>query len=103
MTYDQYWYGDVCMVRAFYQAEKIRRQNADEMAWLHGLYVYQALTATVGNIGNKGKKIEYPQEPLYKPEPITKIDKKKQEEQDAIFAKAWMSQLVEVGKNWGKK
>ena len=103
MTYEQYWYGDVWMVRAFYEADKIRKQEMDAQAWLHGLYVYKAISATVGNIGNKGQKIEYPKEPLYKPEPMDRIEKEQQEEQDAIAAQAWMERLVQTGKNWGKK
>jgi hypothetical protein len=103
MTYEQYWYGDVHMVRAFYEAEKLRRQTMDEMAWLHGLYTYKALAATVGNIGNKGKSIEYPREPIYKPELSDRLSKEKREQEEVDAAKAWMSQLVSVGKNWGNK
>lgn len=103
MTYDQYWYGDVHMVRAFYEAHKLRQQDIDSVAWLHGMYVYKALAATVGNIGNKGPKIEYPTEPMYKPEPTNKLDKQMQEEKDAVFAAEWMEKLVQKGKNWGKK
>ena len=102
MTYDQYWYGDPHMVRAFFEAEKIRQQRVDAEAWLFGIYTYKALAATVGNIGNKGAKIEYPAEPLYKPEQEETAPTEAEEDKEIALAKAWMEQLVEVGKNWGK-
>ena len=99
MTYDQYWYGDPLMVRAFFKADKLRQKRVNEEAWLYGAYVYHALAATVGNMGNKKGEtpIKYPTEPMEIDRP-----KEKQEENDALFAEAWMTQFVEVGKNWGK-
>lgn len=103
MTYEQYWYGDPLMVRAFYKADKLRQKRMNEQAWLYGAYVYRALAATVGNMGKKKgeKPIEYPKEPIETEVSPEKTEK--QEENEALIAKAWMTQFVQIGKNWGKK
>lgn len=65
MTYEQYWYGDPLMVRAFYAADKLRQEQKDADAWLNGIYVLKALDATVCNMFRKGKKLaEYPNMPI---------------------------------------
>ena len=63
MTYEQFWYGDPWMVRAYAQAYKLKRQLADEDAWLIGLYVTKAVgTALTGAFSNKQAK--YFEKPL---------------------------------------
>ena len=105
MTYDQYWYGDPLMVRAFYKADRLRQERMDEEAWINGFYVLQALDV-FGNAFRKSGQdpSEYPKEPLT-------ITKRKQEEQEraekekereAQWALAWMSTFVQAGKGWGK-
>lgn len=106
MTYEQYWYGDPLMVRAFCKADKLRRERADEEAWEHGLYVLSALNATVGNMFKKQGQtpFEYPSEPFsltIKKEKAKKTEE--DEEKEALWAKAWMSSFVQAGKNWSKK
>lgn len=106
MTYEQYWYGDPLMVRAFWKADKIRRERGDEAAWLSGLYVLNALNATVGNMFRSPgqQSAEYPAEPFLKRKEREKRERtEREEEQDAIWAKAWMTQFVDAGKNWGKQ
>lgn len=101
MTYDQYWYGDPQMVRAFYEAYKLKKQRENEIAWLHGLYNYQALSIALYNAfrdPKKGEKEEnYPSKP---------IDFSKQEEMDEevelALAESYMNSIVRAGKNWGK-
>ena len=106
MTYDQYWYGDPLMVRAFYKAEKIRQKRVNEEAWLHGAYVYRALDATVGNTMRKkgANPAEYPKEPLSldAEEDDTLLSKEEREEQEINYAKAYMMNMVMAGKNWHK-
>lgn len=106
MTYEQYWYGDPLMVRAFYKADRLRRIREDEAAWVHGMYVLNALDATVGNMFRKNGQspIEYPKEPY-----LVKKEREAQEarelrsmEKEKLFAFAWMTSFVQAGKNWGK-
>lgn len=106
MTYDEYWYGDPLLVRAYYKADQLRRRRADEDAWLHGLYVLNALNATVGNMFRKSGQVpaEYPKEPFTMKEERQKEQERaeKEKEQEATWALAWMSSFVQAGKNFGK-
>ena len=107
MTYEQYWYGDPLMVRAFYKAYKVRQQQVNTEAWLYGAYVYRALDATVGNAFRKkgAEMAAYPQKPaeINLGEEETDFERAKREEQEAVFAQAYMTNMVFAGKNWKKK
>ena len=109
MTYDQYWYGDVHMARAFYKADRIRQKRMNDEAWLHGAYVCRALEATVCNAFRKTgtPPAQYPKEPIWKDEweeeERRDTAKEKREEQEALFAQAYMMNMVMAGKNWGKQ
>ncbi len=65
MTYDEFWNQDVTMVRAFRKSYELKRRQQNEMLWMQGLYVRDALLSTVGNMfAKKGSTpIEYPDEP----------------------------------------
>ena len=108
MTYEQYWYGDTHMARAFYRAEKLRQEQRDSDAWLFGVYVGRAIESTIGNAFlRKGQQaIEYPEMPKLVEKRIKETEERKktieQEEKDRVFALAWMSNFVQAGKTWGK-
>lgn len=105
MTYEQYWYGDVWLVEAFYKADRLRQERQNSEAWLQGMYFYEALSTALYNFGlEKGKpRIDYRSKPYEIDRPKTKAEIEKQEEEDAVFALAYMSSMVQNGKNWGKK
>lgn len=105
MTYEQYWYGDVHMARAFYKADMIRQKRMNEEAWLHGAYICRALEATVCNAFRKtgSPPAQYPKEPIWVDEPEErKVNSKRREEQETVYAQAYMMNMVMAGKNWGK-
>lgn len=107
MTYDQYWYGDVSMVGAFRKAERLRQERVDAEQWLQGVYFMNAIQATIGNVFLKknATPISYPEIPMIaaKKERVAKERQAEREERDRAFARMWMTQMVEAGKNWGKK
>lgn len=43
MTYDQFWHGDVSAHKAYREAAKIALSRSNQMAWLQGMYVYEAI------------------------------------------------------------
>lgn len=43
MTYDEYWNQDCTLVKAYQDAEKIKRERTNTEAWLQGMYIYEAL------------------------------------------------------------
>ena len=108
MTYEQYWFGDPLMVRAFFKAEQLRQERIDSEAWLNGAYFKIAIESSIGNaFRSKGTSpIEYPEQPwsIEKKErekPRPKTDE--QEEKDVLFAKIYMREFERAGKDWGKK
>lgn len=63
MTYEQYWYGDPWMVRAYAQAYLMKRKVTNEEMWLQGIYMCHALQSIIGTAFGK-KKIDYIKKPL---------------------------------------
>ena len=81
MTYEQFWNDDPSLTVAYRKADDLRRKRMNEELWLGGVYACEALIATVGNMFSKGKKHEYPSEPL--PITATEIAERKEREQKA--------------------
>ena len=106
MTYDQYWYGDPLMVRAFYKADQLRRERMDEEAWLFGIYTMNALNVIVGNALKKSgaPPVDYPKEPYMATYNREKERERteREKEQERVWALAWMTSFVAAGKNFGK-
>jgi hypothetical protein len=58
MTDGQYWYGDVRLSDAYIEADRLKSERANHMAWLQGQYVYCAIgsfTECFTSFGKKGK------------------------------------------------
>lgn len=106
MTYEQYWFDDPLMVRAFYKADRLRRERMDEEAWLQGVYVKLAIDSTIGNAFRKNSQdsVEYPKEPATLTARRQEDEERKQkaQEQEAVWASAWMQSLVQAGAKWNK-
>lgn len=111
MTYEQYWYGDVHMVRAFREAHRLRQQIMNQEAHLQGLYIYEALldvSPVLHAFAKKGTKpIKYRSKPydLFQKEKNTietDEDKQRREENERLQAKLYMRNLVRAGKGWGQ-
>ena len=77
MTYDQFWYGDPCMVRAFRRADKMRWENLNAQAWLQGKYNFAAVSLAMSNAFSKGNRKDY----LSKPFELSGRDEDKTEEE----------------------
>lgn len=101
MPYDLYWYGDVRVTNQYYRAYKIRQKQKNEEAWLFGVYVYKAVETVAYNImrGRNDKPREYPSEPIDSKR-TAKADMTV--DQQRVFARAYMMQMMEAGKGWGK-
>lgn len=109
MTWEQYWYGDVWMIKSYREADKRRIERINAESHLLGMYIYEALcdVSPVNHaFAKKGTK------PIpYRTEPYDLFGEKKkgnkksdtQEETEKLKAKAYMMQMVRAGKNWGKR
>lgn len=108
MTYEQYWYGDPGMVKAFREADKLYQERMNTEAWLQAMYVYDAITRATplemilvdGKTVKRDKYIPEPY-PLFK-EKETPDEVEDREEQERLQAELYMRQMMRVGKNWGK-
>lgn len=43
MTSDEFWRGDVFLVKAFRKAERMREDRMNMKLWLQGMYIYEAI------------------------------------------------------------
>ena len=99
MSYSDYWDGETEMVIPYRRLLERKREWQNQMLWLQGRYIYDALTAVMPalSIKSKSTKIEpYIEEPY----PITrKMEKEREEEkQRKQFEKgiAYMKSFTEV-------
>lgn len=114
MTYEQYWYGDVWMVGAFREAERIRQERMNAEAHLQGMYFYDALLDVAPVLHAFTKKGTKPRPYPKKPYELFSSEKKNQEEElseeelrakedrELAYAKLYMYNMVREGKHWGK-
>lgn len=85
MTFDQFWNQDVELVKAYREADKIKRDLRNQDMWIQGAYIYEALLDAAPVLRfSFGKE---PPEPIpYRDEPLplfeSKAEKKKREERN---------------------
>lgn len=102
MSYDDFWNGDVCMVRAYRKAQELRDRRKNHDLWLQGMYVYEALCDASPLFRFSMKSGTIKAEPYVKePYPITAEEvrernareaRKKEERMKAEFA-AWAESI----------
>lgn len=63
MTPDEYWNGDPTLTKAYREAYRMRIEHENYMAWLTGLYVYNAVSVALHNAFSKAP-VSYREEPL---------------------------------------
>jgi hypothetical protein len=78
MTWTQFWIDEPELAIAYRKADAIRKRRINEELWLEGMYMAEALRATVGNMFSKGQKHQYPAEPF----PITADEQRERRERE---------------------
>ena len=78
MTWTQFWIDEPELAIAYRKADAIRKRRINEELWLEGMYMAEALSATVGNMFSKGQKHPYPAEPF----PITADEQRERRERE---------------------
>ena len=63
MTYEQYWYGDPWMTRAYVQAHLLKRKIQNENMWIMGSYMANAFGVVIANAFSK-KRLKYFDKPM---------------------------------------
>ena len=64
MTYEQYWFGDPLMTRAYAQAYLLKRKVRNEEMWIEGIYFANALQTVLDHAFNKHSTLTYLDKPL---------------------------------------
>lgn len=87
MTYEQYWYGEPWLVRAYREAEIYRREQSNYDAWLQGLYFYRAVSASLSQAfsSKKSEQVKYMDYPI----PMTKREKEAEKERNKQRTIRW--------------
>lgn len=83
MTYDEFWHGDVNMVRAYRKAQELRDKRKNQELWLQGMYVYEAICDVAPILHAFAKKGTKPEPYAKEPYPITEADVREREEREA--------------------
>ena len=83
MTYEQYWEQSPFLAVVYRKAYRLKRQIANEEAWLQGLYIYDAFAVCMANaFSKKGtKKQQYAERP-FDIFPLTEREKKQREQEE---------------------
>lgn len=114
MTYDQFWNQDVCLVKAYREAGKIKRDLRNQDLWLQGAYIYEAILDAAPvlrfSLNRKPPKpIPYRDQPIDIHTGARKQDEKQEkplsvEEKSDKKAKAMMEMfMVSINKKFEKK
>ena len=84
MPYDDFWNGDVALVKAYRKASELRDRRNNQDMWLQGRYFYDALCAASPLYRFSMKKGMIKPEPYTKePYPTTHAELKEREEREA--------------------
>lgn len=83
MTYEQFWEQSPYLAVAYRKAFKLKREIANEQAWLQGLYVYDAFAVCMANAFSKrgAKKENYLEKPV-DIFPLTDSEKERREQEE---------------------
>ena len=96
MTYEQFWFEDPWMTRAYAQAFLLKRKLANEQAWIQGSYFANAMNAVIGSAFGK-KKINYVNKPfdLFEKTEQEKAAEIREERQKVINYLSGMKKLLD--------
>ena len=96
MTYEQYWYGDPWMTRAYAQAYLSRRKVENEQAWIQGAYIANAVTVAIANAFGK-RKVDYLKQPLdLFPKTEAETQEEIRKEREKLIA--WLNRMKSANK-----
>ncbi len=84
MSYDDFWNGDVVMVKAYRKATELRDRRNNQDMWIQGRYFYDALCAASPLYRFTMKAGTITPEPYVKePYPITEAELREKKEREA--------------------
>lgn len=93
MSSEEYWEGDPSLPQYFLKAYKMRQEQLNHEAWLHGLYVYDAMISAMTHLSDK--KSDH-KDYATKPYSFEKSNEEELQEKELAEAQAevWMKSWV---------
>lgn len=100
MTPEQFWDGDVHLVKYYRHADELKVERKNQELWLQGLYVYEALcdvAPILQAMAKKGTKARpYPEQPYAITEKQRRREEIEKERNIANKGKRFMEQLMKA-------
>lgn len=95
MSYEQYWDEPPILAVAYREAFRLKRELDNEMAWLQGLYIYDAFAVVLANVFAKrgSRKQNYVEKPI-DIFPLTKAEKKRREQEEYEKMQKAMEEMI---------
>lgn len=85
ITEEQFWEMNPNRLKPYLKADDLRRERENHLAWLNGLYVYNAVSSALSAMGKK--KHPYLKEPIpFTVGEIEEAERKKEERMKRQFA-----------------
>ena len=101
MTYEQYWYGDPWMTRAYAQGYLLKRKIQNENMWIMGSYMANAVGMVIANSFG-GKRLKYLEKPL-DIFPKTEAEKKEEIREEKRKLIDWLNGMKKLSVKNNKK
>lgn len=96
MTYDQYWNDDCELVKFYREADKIQQERQNQMLWLQGMYIYDAIGRLIPGLNPATKKGTKVKPYMEKPYAISKEDVKRDREEKERKATNGAKQFMQM-------
>lgn len=95
MSYEQYWDEPPILAVAYREAFRLKRELDNEMAWLQGLYIYDAFAVVLANVFAKrgSRKQNYVEKPI-DIFPLTEAEKKRREQEEYEKMQKAMEEMI---------
>ena len=105
MSYAEYWEGDPILTQYYRKAYQIKQEEINYIAWLQGLYEYDAVSTALHNAlrgfgKNKPPAKDYAKQPYeFNNKVKTEAEKAKEVEIEQEKAAAWMENFVRMNQS----
>ena len=100
MSFAEYWAGDPILARYYRKAYQIKQDEMNHNAWLHGLYIFDAVSTVFYNAFKKKNdpNKHYAEKPYdFRPDKEkTEAEKAREVEIEQEKAAAWMDNLIRL-------
>lgn len=105
MTYTEYWTAPCETHIAYREAHNIKIRQANELAWLHGLYNYSAVSSAIEAlaIGLSGKNNKKPQGYVQEPIQVGRLSEKEKKELERKEREKAIKSFTNWKKAWDKR